>query len=186
MSEWAFESEAKICVKLPCIYNLISVQYITIACLFVFILITSKLFFFIHCLIVKCMCAMSSHKWHKCQWVNPQLSILQKSKCIAPWFRLHLPTCGPGFESQAQHLYFFQLILLKLHLCLLLEWEKDENKHKKRSRLAHLKNQNTFNKFYKITSDRVNFPCAASKAWKRLSKINFHIDLKSGNLLTWM
>ena len=28
---------------------------------------------------------------------------------IAPWFRLRLPSCGPGFESQAQHLCFFNL-----------------------------------------------------------------------------
>ena len=27
---------------------------------------------------------------------------------IAPWFHLHLPSCGPGFESQAHHLRFFQ------------------------------------------------------------------------------
>ena len=30
---------------------------------------------------------------------------------IAPWFRLHLPSCGPGFESQAHHLRFFQFVL---------------------------------------------------------------------------
>ena len=28
---------------------------------------------------------------------------------IAPWFRLRLPFCGPGFESQAHHLRFFNL-----------------------------------------------------------------------------
>ena len=27
---------------------------------------------------------------------------------IAPWFRLCLPSCGPGFESQAHHLRFFK------------------------------------------------------------------------------
>ena len=27
----------------------------------------------------------------------------------APWFRLRLPSCSPGFESQAQHLRFFNL-----------------------------------------------------------------------------
>ena len=26
---------------------------------------------------------------------------------IAPWFRLRLPSCGPGFESQAHHQCFF-------------------------------------------------------------------------------
>ena len=30
---------------------------------------------------------------------------------IAPWFRLRLPSCGPGFESQAHHLRFFQFVL---------------------------------------------------------------------------
>ena len=43
---------------------------------------------------------------------------------IAPCFRLRLPSCGPGFESQAHHLHFFQFVLLKL----LLELEKNENK----------------------------------------------------------
>ena len=41
---------------------------------------------------------------------------------IAPWFRLRLPSCGPGFESQALHLRFFQL--LKLYR------ENNENKQK--------------------------------------------------------
>ena len=30
---------------------------------------------------------------------------------IALWFCLHLPSCGPGFESQANHLHFFQFVL---------------------------------------------------------------------------
>ena len=34
---------------------------------------------------------------------------------MAPWFCLRLPSCGPGFESQAHHLCFFQFVLLKLH-----------------------------------------------------------------------
>ena len=34
---------------------------------------------------------------------------------IAPWFRLRLPSCGPGFESQALHLWFYQFVLLKLY-----------------------------------------------------------------------
>ena len=32
---------------------------------------------------------------------------------IDPWFRLRLPSCGPGFKSQ--HLRFFQFVLLKLY-----------------------------------------------------------------------
>ena len=43
---------------------------------------------------------------------------------IAPWFRLCLPSCGPGFESQAHHLCFFQFVLLKLYR------ENNENKQK--------------------------------------------------------
>ena len=34
---------------------------------------------------------------------------------IAPWFHLRLPSCGPGFDSQAHHLRFFQFVLLKLY-----------------------------------------------------------------------
>jgi len=43
---------------------------------------------------------------------------------IAPWFRLRLPSCGPGFDSQALHLCFFQFVLLKLYR------ENNENKQK--------------------------------------------------------
>ena len=43
---------------------------------------------------------------------------------MAPWFLLHLPSCGPGFESQAHHLRFFQFVLLKLYR------ENYENKQK--------------------------------------------------------
>ena len=30
---------------------------------------------------------------------------------IAQWFRLRLPFCGPGFESQAHHLRFFSIFI---------------------------------------------------------------------------
>ena len=43
---------------------------------------------------------------------------------IAPWFRLHLPSCSPGFESQAHHLRIFQFVLLKMYR------ENNENKQK--------------------------------------------------------
>ena len=33
---------------------------------------------------------------------------------LAPWFRLRLPSCRPGFKSQEHHLCFFQFELLKL------------------------------------------------------------------------
>ena len=49
---------------------------------------------------------------------------------IAPWFCLRLPSCGPGFESQAHHLSFFQFVLKLLQ-------EKNKNKQKKRPELAH-------------------------------------------------
>ena len=43
---------------------------------------------------------------------------------IAPWFCLRLPSCSPGFKSQALHLCFFQFVLLKLYR------ENNENKQK--------------------------------------------------------
>ena len=43
---------------------------------------------------------------------------------IALWFGLRLPSCGPGFKSQAHHLHFFQCVLLKLYR------ENNENKQK--------------------------------------------------------
>ena len=60
------------------------------------------------------------------------INICYDVAAIAPWFRLRLPFCGPGFKSQAHHLRFFQLVLLKLYQ------ENNENKHK-RPGLAHLK-----------------------------------------------
>ena len=52
---------------------------------------------------------------------------------IAP---LRLPSCGPGFKSQAHHLHFFQFLLLKL----LLKLEKNENKQKEAG-IGHKKTQ---------------------------------------------
>ena len=43
---------------------------------------------------------------------------------IAQMFHLHLPSCGPEFESQAHHLCFFKFALLKL------QCEKNEYKQK--------------------------------------------------------
>ena len=43
---------------------------------------------------------------------------------IAQWIRLRLPSCRPGFESQAHHLSFYQFIFELYHV------EKDENKQK--------------------------------------------------------
>ena len=48
-----------------------------------------------------------SHKcfWKVCRWNNFD----DRAAAIAPWFCLYLPSCGPGFESQAHHLCFFNL-----------------------------------------------------------------------------
>ena len=45
---------------------------------------------------------------------------------IAQWIRLRLPSSHPGFESQAYHLCFFQIIYLSFELGC----EKNENKQK--------------------------------------------------------
>ena len=56
---------------------------------------------------------------------------------IAQWIRLRLPSCRPGFESQAHHLCFFQFILFKLYICH-LNWNVKRTKiNKKRPGLAH-------------------------------------------------
>ena len=47
-------------------------------------------------------------------WLTMQPCHSKKLGCvaaIAPWFRLRLPSCGPGFESQAHHPCFFQFVL---------------------------------------------------------------------------
>ena len=59
---------------------------------------------------------------------------------IALCFRLRLPSCSPGFESQAHHLHLFNL-QANFVLYLSLNFEKDENKHKKRLGLALFKIQ---------------------------------------------
>ena len=43
---------------------------------------------------------------------------------ITQWIRLHLPFCGPGFESQAHHLRFDSKILC--YICHCME-RRDEN-----------------------------------------------------------
>ena len=50
--------------------------------------------------------------------------ILPGGAAIAQWIRLRLPSCRPGFESQAHHLSFYQFIFELYHV------EKDENKQK--------------------------------------------------------
>ena len=58
---------------------------------------------------------------------HPILHSCKNWNKIAPWFRLRLPSCGPGFESQAHHLRFFQFVLLKLYR---ENNENNENKQK--------------------------------------------------------
>ena len=53
---------------------------------------------------------------------------------VAQWIRSRLPSCRPGFESQAHHLRFFQIWKIWIVAC----W-KDENKRKRRPGLAHFK-----------------------------------------------
>ena len=48
---------------------------------------------------------------------------------IAQWIRLRLPSCHPGFESQAHHLGFY-FIYSQICLYLSLYCEKNDNKQK--------------------------------------------------------
>ena len=45
------------------------------------------------------------------------------------WIRLRLPTCRPRFESQAHHICFYHLVIVKV--VLYLSCEKNENKQKR-------------------------------------------------------
>ena len=60
-----------------------------------------------------------------------------RGAAIAQWIRLHLPSCCPGFESQAHHLCFFQFIKFKLYICHLNRNVKRTKINKKRPRIAH-------------------------------------------------
>ena len=58
---------------------------------------------------------------------------------IAQWIRLRLPSCCPGFKSQAHHLCFYQFVLFKLYICH-LNWNVTKTKvNKKRPGLPILK-----------------------------------------------
>ena len=52
---------------------------------------------------------------------------------IAHWIHLGIPSCHPGFESQAHHQFFYQFIFESFHV------EKTEI-NKKRPGNGHLKN----------------------------------------------
>ena len=51
-----------------------------------------------------------------CYYMN-----IERTAATAQWILLRLPSCGSRFETQAQHLRFFNL---------LMTCEKDENKQK--------------------------------------------------------
>ena len=67
--------------------------------------------------------------------VKKDINILIKKRgaAIPQWIRLRIPSCRPGFESQAYHLSFYSFIIVSCR--------KDENKQK-RPGLAHLKKTN--------------------------------------------
>ena len=76
-------------------------------------------------------------KWQKSKteseaWVTFTAIV---SAAVAQWIHLRLPSCRPGFESQAHHLCFYQF---KFEFKTVTCWN-DENKQKKRPGLAILK-----------------------------------------------
>ena len=76
----------------------------------------------------------SSHFFsQECRTECPNNIYPNCKKQLAQWIRLHLPSCSPGFESQAHHLSFYQLVFELSHA------EKTKL-NKKRQGLAHLKN----------------------------------------------
>ena len=68
---------------------------------------------------------------NQCIW-SPKLSIkIIESFTWLKLLRMGLcGSCGHGFKSQAQHLHYFQCILLKLMVYFMLDCEKNENKPK--------------------------------------------------------
>ena len=63
-----------------------------------------------------------------------------RGAAIAQWIRLHLPSCCPGFESQAHHLCFFSIYKVQIvYLSLESECEKNENKQKEANNCPFLK-----------------------------------------------
>ena len=61
---------------------------------------------------------------------------------IAQWICLRLPSCLPGFESQAHHLCFFSIYIVRIvYLSFKLECEKNENKQKEAGNGPFFKNE---------------------------------------------
>ena len=50
--------------------------------------------------------------WNLFMTLAPENIFGYRVAAITPWFRLHLLSCGPGFDSQALHLCFFNLWLI--------------------------------------------------------------------------
>ena len=72
------------------------------------------------------------------------LDLVNKQHCIfgagiTQWIRLHLPYCGPGFESQAHHQYIFHLLSILYYYCHCVAIRTKTNK--KRPSLANMKNK---------------------------------------------
>ena len=69
---------------------------------------------------------------------------------IAQWIRLRLPSCRPGFESQARNLRFLFIVFV-----LYLSCEKNENKQKEAG-FGPFKKHASFHSIYFITNDLGN------------------------------
>ena len=52
---------------------------------------------------------------------------LKEATAIAPWFRLQLPSCDPGFKSQAYHQLFYQFCIIQTVIDIGLNEKEAEN-----------------------------------------------------------
>ena len=81
---------------------------------------------------------------------------------IAQWIRLCLPSCCPGFNSQARHLCFYhnsQICAIFVHAM----WEKNENKQKEAEFGQFKKIIFWFRKYFLLSSwdsaNKIHFRC---------------------------
>ena len=77
--------------------------------------------------------------------------ITSKDATKAPWFHLCLPSCGPGFESQVNHLYAFLKLYWNCKLYWNVKWAKW---NEKMPRLAHILKVDTWLTEFRI--DRIH------------------------------
>ena len=79
---------------------------------------------------------------------------------IAQWFHLRLPSCSPGFKSQAHHLRFFSI-------CIEIVLRKEQKINKKRLGLAHFFKKKFVVPFsIHISRSKINISqCQAWEAW---------------------